>query len=211
MLAEDGFYSLLPGVIAGFFLRRALFLGIHIEMMGLVGDQHRFMGLEILKGHGIFLGRPQICMESLGGGKAEVDGVRTGILEIFHLPDGDMAAVQNHVPGKQVFGRSRVGEILPGLFHNVGEVDEKQKVPVSLLVEIQHQPRHHQGLAAAGCHVEEHLGGLGTVSAFKMGDEVLKCLHLVGAQFKAGIEILRNIVRHRCAAAVLPQGVDFLI
>lgn len=91
------------------------------------------MGLEILKGHGIFLGRPQIRMKSLGGGKAEVDGIRTGILEILHLPDGDPAALQHHILRKQVFGRSRIGEILPGLFHNVGEVDEKQKVPVALL------------------------------------------------------------------------------
>ena len=59
-------------MVAGFFLRRALFLGIHIEMMGLVGNQDGFMGLEILKGHGIFLGRPQIRTKSLGGGKAEL-------------------------------------------------------------------------------------------------------------------------------------------
>lgn len=72
-------------------------------MVRLIGNQNDLLFVKVIKGHTIFLCHPHIHMESLCSGKADVDGILVGILEIVHLVDADAFPVQHNLICKRYF------------------------------------------------------------------------------------------------------------
>ena len=153
-------------------------------MVCLIGNQHDFLLVKIIKGHTVFLCHPQFRMESLRGGKANIDSVLVCILKIVHPIDADVFAIKNNLIRKEIFCGCRIEEVLSRLLNDVREIDEEQEITISLLIEIEHQPSHDQRLAASRCHMEKHLGRLRAIAALKMRNKVFKRLFLIRAQLK---------------------------
>ena len=55
---------------------------------------------------------------------------------------------------EKVFCGTRVAEVILRLLNDIGGIDEKEEVAVTLLVEVEDQTRHDESLTAAGRHVE---------------------------------------------------------
>ena len=151
-------------------------------------------------------------MEALGGGEQQVDGIRVSGLEIGDLLNTDLLAADHQCRGEQVFGRGWIQEDGPGLLNNGSEIYKEQKIPVALLVEVDHEPCHQQGLAAAGGHVEQHLAGLPqVVRPGKIGDEILQRRLLIGPQGHPGVQTVPDPGGKREHGAVSPEPVHFLV
>ena len=64
-------------------------------------------------------------MESLCGGKTNIDSVLVTHLKVLHLTNGDVLTVKRNFLRKQILGRRWITKVLPCLFHNVREVDKE--------------------------------------------------------------------------------------
>lgn len=169
--------------------------GVDIQVVRLVGDQHRLLFGKVIESGGVFLVKPHVAVKSLRGREADIDGVWIDALEIIHLHHGNPLPVDEDVGGEEVFCGGLVQEVVLRLLDDVVEIDEEEEVAVALLVEVENQPRHDERLAASRGHVEEHLRGAGALVALVEGDEVAEGIHLIGTQLEGGIQPPRHILR----------------
>ena len=206
-------HRLLPAVIQPVLLRPGLELfRVHVQVVRLVGDEDDLLSRKVVERDGVLLREPEVGMQRLRGGEADVDGVFVRSLEIAHLADGHGLAADAQLLREQVLAGRGIQKIVLRLFDDVRQVHKKQEVAVSHLIEIQHQPRHDERFAGAGRHVKQRLRrAFAHLFVLEIGDKILKRGHLIGPQLELRVQVLLDAGRELRAAAVFAQHVELLI
>ncbi len=75
-------------------------------------------------------------MQTLDSTKTKVYAIWRGALKVVYFSNLNSLSVNLNLLCKQIFGRASVQEIIFCLFDNVGMIDKKQKIPISLLIKI---------------------------------------------------------------------------
>lgn len=92
-------------------------------------------------------------MESLDRGKLDTNIVRLARAEITHLSHFDGLIIERDFIIEKVFGTVAIQKVRFGLLDDIIGIDEKQKVSISLVIEIQDQSCHNNRLAWSSCHI----------------------------------------------------------
>ena len=132
----------------------------------------------------------------MDGSEADIDSVGINRLKVFHRRDPHWVVGDVNVPVEQVFDTGRIEEIVPRLFNDISGIDEKEKVSIALFIKVENQPRHDEGFATAGRHVKKKMQWPFLVRkkfAIKTKKETGKCLFLIGAEFKFGVQIIFEV------------------
>ena len=104
------------------------------------------MVLEICIGQSVFFGGVEVCVESLDRGKFDTNIVRLARAKIAHLSHFDGLIIESDFVIEKVFGAVAIQKVRFGLLDDIVGIDEKQKVSISLVVEIHNQSCHNNGL-----------------------------------------------------------------
>ena len=91
-------------------------------------------------------------MELLNRREADVDVVFMDTVKIVYLCKCDSLSSDMDIFVEKVFCGVGFQEVILGFSNDVGRIDEKEKVSVTLLVEVENQTCHDKRFAAAGRH-----------------------------------------------------------
>ena len=119
-------------------------------------EDDTLLGEVIISGAALACG-VQVGVQFLDGGQAQVDAVGLRFAEVVYRTHLHALPAQLYHRCKEVLARGRIQKILTRFFDDVGRVDKEQEIAVPLRVEVQHEPRHDECLAAARCHVKEQV------------------------------------------------------
>ena len=78
-------------------------------------------------------------------------------LKIFYFCDVNIFTFNMDVFTEKVFCGARVEEVVLCFLNDIGGIDEKKEVAVTLLIEVKNQSRHDERFTATGCHVEQQV------------------------------------------------------
>lgn len=92
-------------------------------------------------------------MKFLNGGETDVDIVGVRTFKIADRGDRNPFVFNGDILIEEVLGGGRIEEVILGFFDDIGGIDEEEKIAVSLVVEVEHQACHDEGLARASSHV----------------------------------------------------------
>ncbi|MDE0141620.1 MAG: hypothetical protein OXI80_08440 [Caldilineaceae bacterium] len=148
ILPEDALYGIFPTL-----LKFPLRLCADVHMVGLIGQQDDLFFLEIFVGQRVLFGIGQVGMQLLDGSETDVDVVLVDAFKVVNRRHvygiGDTVsrcatARKGRGDGfvKEVFGGAGIEKVVSGLGNDVGGVDEEEKVPVALIVEVKDQSCH---------------------------------------------------------------------
>lgn len=131
----------------------------------------------------------------MDGGETDIDIVGINRFKVFHWRDPHGAVGDVNVPVEQVFNTDGIEKIIPRLFDDVGGIDKKEKIAIALFIQVENQPRHDEGLAAASRHVEQKMQWpfLAGKLVIKTVEEPGKRLFLIGAEFKFGVQVVFEV------------------
>ena len=137
-------------------------------------------------------------MQFLNRREADIDGVLVDTLKIGYLGYLSALSIKIEIFVEEVFGGTRVEEVVLRLFNDISRVNEEEEVAVAVLIEIEHQPCHNERFAAAGSHVKEEVERFLFAFKFLVKAEVepRECVLLVRPEFKCWVQILRDAIRH---------------
>ena len=165
--------------------------GLHVHVMGFIGNQDNFMLAEVFVRDGVFFFSRQVGMEFLNGGKANADFVLVCAFKIINGGNAHAAVSDVNIRIEKIFDGIGIEKIILCLFDDVGGVDEEQEVSIALFIQVKNHPRHDERFAASRCHIEKKMHGKGLVGIIVLVamKETRKGFDLVAAQFKPGIQI----------------------
>ncbi len=137
-------------------------------------------------------------MQFLDRCETDVDGLLVDSLEIFDFCDFNMFSLKIDILAEKVFCGARVEEVILGFFDDVGRIDEKEEVAVAFLIEIEDQARHDERFTATCRHIEQQMYRFFFTRevVIEVVNKTRESVFLVGTEFKRGIQILRNTLRH---------------
>jgi hypothetical protein len=126
-------------------------------------------------------------MEPLRGREADVYGIRVHALEVADLVYPHVFTVDDNIISEEVFIGSTVQKIVLRFLNDVIEVYEKEKIAITVFVEINYQACHDECLSATSSHVEQYLRRIQAFVALIVGDEIAERINLIGSQSKIRI------------------------
>ena len=193
VLLEDALDRVLPTLV-----QLQLASGLGVQVVGFIGNQNNLVLAKILERNGVLFFRRKVNVQLLNRSEADVDVVRVDALKVLDGRNAHVAVADEDVRFEKKLGQLRIQEVVLRLLDDVRRIDEEQEIPVTLLIQVENQPRHDKRLAAARRHVEKQMARafLKGEILFEIANEPLKGIFLVRSQFKFLAEIIGNVLRN---------------